>query len=257
MRTKSAVVAVGWGAVLCLTATTAPAAAAPRSVFVRAAQVEARKEVDEAAKKALKDKRDAVSTARKALEKTLKAELGKKREIWPPEKDEELYRLEEAEALAAADYEYRKIDPKAIGDGVENVRDAVEGKGLSNFKKDHVTLAASAQDADLVVEVLARRSQKELGAVVPSYCWVLFTIGPGGKTDAAAFAKIPPGYRAKRSFMSTAWKIAGPTPERPVFVFEGYNGGGTPLGCHGAAANSAAGVIDKFIEDNASTLASK
>lgn len=88
---------------------------------------------------------------------------------------------------------------------------AAQGKGLQAGKKDRITVAGSAAQADLVVEVLARRSQKQLGAVVPSDCWVLFSIGPGGKTAPARFAKIPVTYRA-RKFMLMAWKIASPTP---------------------------------------------
>jgi len=87
-------------------------------VLVSAAQVEARKDVDDATKAALKAKKDAAKEARKAKEKELKGQLGKKRDTWPPEKDEELYVLEEAEALARADYEYRKIDQKGLKDSV-------------------------------------------------------------------------------------------------------------------------------------------
>jgi hypothetical protein len=223
------------------------------AVYVAAAKVEPRKDVDDATKNALKAKRDAATKARKELEKKLKAELGKKRETWPPEKDEELYKLEEAEAIADADYEYRKIDPKAIGDAVEDLQRACEGKGMQAGKKDHVRLVSSPAEADLQVEVLARRSQKQLGAVVPSSCWLLFTIAPGAKMDAARFAAVPASYRVKK-WNLYAWKIASPTPERPAFMFEGYNGGQTSIGCHGAAANAASGLIDKFVEDNFTKL---
>ena len=40
-------------------------------------------------------------------------------------------------------------------------------------------------------------------------------------------------------------------------MFEGYNGTGTSFGCHGAAANAASKVIDKFIEDNQAQLGAK
>jgi hypothetical protein len=130
-------------------------------VFVTAARVEARREVDDATKKALKAKRDEAREARKGLEKQLKDELGKKRESWPPAKDEELYLLEEAEALAEADYEYRKIDPKGIADSVEDLTESIQGKGVAG-RKERIILAPSAADADLVVEVLARRSGKTL-----------------------------------------------------------------------------------------------
>jgi hypothetical protein len=226
------------------------------AVYVAAAKVEPRKEVDDATKNALKAKRDQTDKARKDLEKKLKAELGKKRETWPPEKDEELYRLEETAAIADADYEYRKIDPKAIGDAVEDLQRACEGKGMQAGKKDHVHLVSTPAEADLQVEVLARRSQKEIGAVVPSYCWVLFTIGPGARMDAAHFGAVPANYRAKK-FGLYAWKIASPTPERATFMFEGYNGGQSSIGCHGAAANAASGLIDKFVEDNYPKLAAK
>jgi hypothetical protein len=249
---------LGIGVAVCLAAAPAARAQSSMSVSISAAKVESRKEVDDATKTALKTKRDEASKARKALEKALKDKLGKKREAWPPEKDEELYRLEEAEALANADLEYAKIDPKAISDAVEDLSRACEGKGMQAGKKDHIAIAGSAAAADLAVEVIGRRSQKEFGAVVPSHCWVLFTIGPGGKTDPARFAKVPATYHPKNSILhAPAWRIAGPTPPKPVFTFEGYNGGGTPAGCHGAAANAASRAIDKFIEDNLATLTGK
>jgi hypothetical protein len=234
----------------------APAAdPVPLSVFITEAKVEPRPEVDDATKNALKKKREEAKNARKALEKDLKAQFGKKRETWPDEKDQELYVLEEAEALAEVDYEYRKIDPKAIGDAVEDVARAVEGKGLQAAKKDHVKLATSPADADVVVEVVARRAQKSLGAVMPSDCWLLFTIGAGERTSTQ-FGKIPATYRV-RKFMLPAWKVAGPSATKPNFTFESWNGGGSPVGCHGAAANAASGLIDKFVEDNQPTLTQK
>ena len=243
-------------ALMCLAATLLAADGPSMSVFVTAAKVEARPEVDDATKNALKKKRDEANKARQALEKQIKEQFGKKREAWPPEKDEELYRLEEAAAVADAAYEYRKIDPKEIGDAVDDVRGAAEGKGAQAGKKDRITIASSAAEADLVVEVSARRSKKQFGAVTPSDCWVLFSVGPGGRTSPARFAKIPVTYRP-RKFLMSAWKIASPKPEKPVFTFEGWNGGGTPFGCHGAAANSAAGLVDKFIEDNYASLKAK
>jgi hypothetical protein len=247
---------LGAGVAVALAAGAPAADQPPLAVSIAAAMVEERKEVDDATKNALKKKKDEASKAKKALEKQLKEQLGKKRESWPPEKDEELYRLEEAEAVAEADYEYRKIDTKAIGDAVEDLQRAAQGKGMQAGKKDRINVVGSLAEADLAVSVLARRSQKQLGAVVPSDCWVLFSIGAGGKLPAERFAKIPVSYRA-RKFGLSAWKIASPSGERPVFVFEGWNGGGSSIGCHGAAANSASGLIDKFIEDNYAALTGK
>jgi hypothetical protein len=235
----------------------APASDGPSmSVFITARRGAGRPEVDDATKNALRKNRDDAAKARQALEKQIKAQFGKKREQWPPAKDEALYKLEQAAAMANADFEYRKIDPKEISDAVEDLRRAAQGKGVQAGKKDRITIATSAAAADLVLEVAGRRAKKQFGAVVPSDCWVLFSIGSGGKVDAARFRKVPPTYRPKK-FMMTAWKIASPSPEKPVFTFEAWNGGGTPVGCHGAAANSAAGLIDKFIEDNHATLKAK
>ena len=237
---------------LCLAVSPAAEAAAdqpPLKVYVTAARVEARKDVDDATKNALKAKRDAAREARKALEKQLKDQHGKKRESWPPEKDEELYLLEEAEALAEADFEYRKIDPKGLADSVKDVAESIQGKGIAG-RKDRVALASSADEADLVLEVAARRSGKTLPTQLrPDRCFLLFNVAPGGKLDAERFAKVPASYRPKR-FGMFVWKIASPKPDRAAFTFESYNGGGNEFGCQGAAANAAAGAIDKFIEDN-------
>lgn len=245
-------------AVVALCVAVAPVAGAdgpvvPLKVFVAAAQVEARKDVDDATKKALKAKRDEAKEARKGLEKQLKDQLGKKREAWPPEKDDELYRLEEAEALAEADYEYRKIDPKGIADSVEDLTESIQGKGLAG-RKERIILASSAADADLVVEVAARRSGKTLPTQLkPDRCFVLFTVGSGGMGSAKSFARVPANYRPRKLGLF-AWRIAGPSESKPVFTFESYNGGTQEFGCQGQAANAASAAIDKFIEDNYAIL---
>jgi hypothetical protein len=232
----------------------------PLAVYVVGTSAEA-KDPDDATKKALKEKRQAATDARKALEKQLKDQLGKKRETWPPEKDDELYALEEAEALARADYEYRKIEPKQVTDAVNDIRKSVEGKGTAG-RKERVTLVGTEQDADLVLEVLARRAEKVLPTdLKPSWCYVFFSIGPGGKTPAKQFAKVPASYRIRKGFGWGIYKIAGPNASAPVFKFESNNqmtsGAWGSFGCHGSAANAAAAAVDKFIEDNYSILASK
>lgn len=245
-------------AMVALCVAVAPAAGAggpevPLHVFVTAAQVEARKDVDDATKKALKEKRDEAREARKALEKQLKDQLGKKRETWPPEKDDELYQVEEAEALAEADYEYRKIDPKGIADSVKDLVESIQGKGVAG-RKERIILAPSAAEADLVVEVLARRSGKTLPTQLkPDRCFLLFTVGNGGIGSAKSFARVPATYRPKK-FGLWAWRIASPKEGKPVFTFESYNGGAEQFGCQGQAANAASAAIDKFIEDNYAIL---
>jgi hypothetical protein len=230
----------------------------PMKVFVGPAQVQERKDVDEATKATLKAKRDETREARKALEKQLKAELGKKRDTWPPEKDEALYQLEEAEALARADYEYRKIELKGINDSVKDIVESLQGKGTAG-RKERVQVATSAAEADLVVEILARRGEKTLPTnLKPDWCFVFFNIGPGGKLDAARFAKVPANYRIRKGFGWGIYKIAGPTADSPVFKFETNNlmtsGAWGSFGCYGTAANAASAAVDKLIEDNQALL---
>jgi len=207
--------------------------------------------------KALAAKVRDADKARKELEKQLKAQFGKKREAWPTEKEDELYALEEALAVANVAYSYRKVEAKKIPDAIKDLTRAAEGKGMQAGSKKHITMAASAAEADVLVEVLARRNETNGGALAATDCWVLISVGPGGKTDKPLFAKIPSTYRAKTGFGTYAYKISGPTAERPAFVFEGYNGSGTAFGCHGAAANAASKVVDRFIEDNHAMLGAK
>jgi hypothetical protein len=222
-------------------------------VYVTAAKVEERKNVDEATKNALKARKDAAREARKAKENELKAAYGKKKEEWPPEKQEEFFVVDEAAALAEADYEYRKIELKGINDSVQDVIESVRGKGLAG-RKERVELVSSADEADLVVEVRARRSGKTLPTQIKAdRCYVLFTLGPGGRLDAEHFARVPANYRPGK-FGAAVYRLASPKPDSPVFLFESYNGGGSEFGCHGAAGNAAATAIDKFIQDNGALL---
>ena len=234
----------------------APAAGqTPMKVYVTAAQVQERKDVDDATKNALKARKDAARETRKAKENEIKAAHGKKKEQWPPETQEEFFEVDEAAALAEADYEYRKIEIKGITDSVQDVVESIQGKGLAG-RKDRVALASSAEEADLVVEVRARRSGKTLPTQLKAdRCYLLFSLGPGGRLDAERFAKVPANYRPGK-FGAAVWRLASPKPESPVFLFESYNGGGSEFGCHGAAANAAATAIDKFIQDNGALLAS-
>jgi hypothetical protein len=244
---------LGLGLAVVLGATAAAAEAPARSVFIAAGTFQPPPGDEKALAAKVKD----ADKARKDLEKQIKTQFGKKREAWPPEKEDELYALEEALAVANVSYAYRKVDAKKIPDAIKDLTRATEGKGMQAGDKKHITMAASAAEADVLVEVLARRNETNGGALSATDCWVLISVGPGGRTAKARFAKIPATYRAKTGFGVYAYKISGPTAERPAFVFEGYNGSGTSFGCHGAAANAASKVVDRFIEDNHALLGAK
>jgi hypothetical protein len=247
------IVAVALSLAAGVTGTSAQVDEAPMTLFLTAAQPEERKELDKAAEKAMKDERKEAEKARKDLEKQLKQQHGKDKDKWPEEAQEQYYLAEEVQAVADANYEYRKSDPEGVTDALEDLRESIRGEGVAGVK-ERVVLVDTPQEAQLVVEVRARRSTKNFGAVVPSNCYTLFAVGPGELLDAARFEEVPTNYRP-RKFGLAVWRISAPKPEDPTFVFESYNGyGRTAFGCHGSAANAAAAGIEKFVEDNHAIL---
>lgn len=213
-------------------------------VYVTAAQVP-RVAADDDARDALKLKRDQARQARRVLENELKEVYRGGRKSWPAEKEAEVYRLEQVEALADADYEYRKADPRAALQAASDIVASFQERQGANGGQ-RMTLTSSAAEADLVLEVAACRTGKSFPTQSrPDRCYVLFTLGAGGKMDPKQFGKVPADYRIKR-FGTRAWRIAGPTRDRPVFHFESYNGGGNEFGCQGAAASAASAAVAKL-----------
>jgi hypothetical protein len=216
-------------------------------VFVRAAEVQRMPMLDDW--DALKLRRDQARQTRRVLENELREVYGSSRKAWPAEREAELYRLEQAEALADADYEYRKADPRAAFDTAREIAEAFQERRGSD-RPGPIVLTTTADEADLVVEVAACRAAKSFPTQSkPDRCYVLFTLGAGGRMDPKQFSKVPLDYRMKK-FGTRAWRIAGPTRDLPVFHFESYNGGGKEFGCPDAAAHAASAAVDKFIQDN-------
>jgi hypothetical protein len=216
-------------------------------VFVKAAEAPRLSTPDDG--DTLKVRRDQARQTRRVLENELKEVYGSGRKAWPADREVELYRLEQVEALADVDYEYRKADPRAVFDTAREIADAFQERRGSD-RAGPIVLASTADEADLVVEVAACRAAKSFPTQSkPDRCYVLFTLGAGGRLDARQFSKVPTDYRMKK-FGTRAWRVAGPTSDRPVFHFESYNGGGKEFGCPGAAAHAASAAVDKFIQDN-------
>jgi hypothetical protein len=218
-------------------------------VSVTAVDLDASAGAEQETGTSLKLKRESVRQMRLGLEKRLKQEFGKDRASWPPEKQLELVRMEDAEALAQANYDYRRSDPRAAFEIARMMTETLDGRHAAG-KAEHVALADAEADADLVVNVAATRSAKTFPTQSrPDRCYVLFTIGPGTQMSAARFTKVPASYRLRKLGLN-AWKIAGPRPDAPVIYFESYNGGGKEFGCETAAASAACAAVDKFVEDN-------
>jgi hypothetical protein len=218
-------------------------------VAVTAATPEPRKDVDPALKKELETKMQATSKARRDLEKQLKSEYGKKEEAWPKDKQDAYFEAQEAEALAEADYEYRRINPEALADTAQDIRNSLSGKGAFQTRKDNVILVEAPADADIVVEVVARRSAKTLPTQLRAdLYYISFLLKPGGKMAADRFAAVSREYRFRR-FGQSAWRLQAPKPDAPVWRFDA-------LGQQrwSNAAGTAALLVNDFIEKNYGVL---
>lgn len=217
-------------------------------VYVGAAKVEPT-QPDKATKEKMKSAAEAADKARKELEKKLKDQLGKKREQWPAEQQDQLINAEEEAYKAAAAYHYLKLDPKAINDSSEDIKKKLAGKGMMSAQKKHVVQVASPEEADLVVEVVGRRSSKTLPTYLrPDNYWVCFTIAAGGKLDPARLGSIPRNWR-KQKWTSTAWKLHSYSAEEPYWTFEAYHSERWS-----DVADVASQLIDDFVEDHYAAL---
>ena len=229
---------------------TAQTADKAMKVHVTAAQVEARKDVDKETRKQLEAAIDAAQAKRKDLEKELKAQYGKKREEWPQDKQDLYYDAEEAEALAEADLAYRKVDPEGLSDTVEDIKRSLAGEGAAGAK-ENVIIVPNPEEAELIVEVVARRSGKTLPTQLRAdRYWVSFVIKAGPKLEATRFAAVPRTYRFKQ-FGRSGWRLQTPRPEAPFWRFDAYGDQRW-----GSAANTASVVIEDFVEKNYATMSS-
>ena len=241
------------GALLCfpLVPSAAPAQAAAdktMTVFVTAAAVPDVGKIDKATETKLLDALKVARQKRKDLEKTLKAQHGNKREAWPAEIEDQMYDAEETEALAEADWAYRKVKQEGLSDTAADIRKSIAGDGVAG-KKDHIALVDSAADAQLIVEVNGRRSgssgsQPGLMIVRDDLFWVSFVVKPGPKLPADRFAAVPRTYRLRRMGYQ-AWRLAIPRPDHPEWRFEAHS-----TQRWGAAANVASVLVEDFIGKN-------
>ena len=236
------------GAVLLPTVAAAQTTEKTMTVFVSAAAVTDVAKIDKATETRLLDAIKAARQKRKDLEKGLKAQHGKKRDAWPPDIQDQMYAAEEAEALAEADWAYRKVKQEGLSDTAEDVRKSIIGDGMAG-KKEHITLVGSAAEAQLIVEVNGRRSgssgaQGGLMALRDDLYWISFFVKPGPKLPVERFAAVPRTYRLRRAGYQ-AWRLSIPRPEHPEWRFEAHG-----FQRWGSAANVVSVQIEDFIGKN-------
>jgi hypothetical protein len=223
------------------------------AVFVTAAEVTDVVKIDKETEKQLLAAMKTTREARKALEKALKAQHGKKQEAWPPEARDRFEAAEEAVALAEADYAYRKVKQEGLVDTAEDIRKSIVGDGVAG-KKEWMRLVTSPGDAEVIVEVNGRRSgssgsQPGLMVLRDDQFWISVLVKPGPKLSAERFAAVPRTYRFRRAGYQ-AWRLAVPRPESPAWRFEAFG-----MQRWGAAANVASVLVEDFIGKNYEALA--
>lgn len=137
---------------------------------------------------------DAARDEVKALEKDVKQQFGKKREQWPADKRAAVEKAEERSAQALLTLRYLDSDPAGARDSAQDIRESLAGKGTAGVK-EHVRDVAKPEEADLVVEILGRRTVKGapepglIAALDDYYVWL--RISAGGRTDPARLGQVP------------------------------------------------------------------
>lgn len=149
-------------------------------------------------RKDLEVKARAAYDAMKAAEKEIKAQHGKKKEAWPKEKQEAFQELEDDRAEAEAALAYLDISPKGLSDSVQDIRESLAGKGTAGVK-EYAKVVDSPDLADIVVEVVGRRSAKsDPGLLRDNEYYVAMKISAGPRFDAARLGKIPSNIHWRR-----------------------------------------------------------
>jgi hypothetical protein len=180
----------------------------------------------------------------KDMEKGLKAQHGSKRKNWPEDAELQMLQAEEAIFLEMSEWDYRHTKPESLSDSVQDVKDALVGKGIA-AKREHIALASSREDAQLVVEIDGRRSDRKwtLNPADDDF-YVRVRISRGPKLPEAQFAAVPPMYRYRTAGVDIMrLGIAGPST--PYWRFESHG----MMSWH-MAGSGVANLVDDFINRN-------
>lgn len=205
-----------------------------------------------AMQKELEAKARAAYEARKAAEKELKAQFGKKKEAWPAEKQEAYRALEDDEAEADAALAYLEVDPKGLADSAQDIRESLAGKGIVGVK-EYAQHVDDPQQADLIVEVVGRRSARTNPEMLfDNRHWVAFKIKAAPNFDASRLGKVPPKY-AGGGLIRHSTKLHTWSAEEPYITLEVYQEGGR----WSAIGNVVADTLNTFMKDNYVTLKAK
>jgi pimeloyl-ACP methyl ester carboxylesterase len=195
---------------------TVMADAQPIRVFVTRVEAPAPPKPTEADRQAASAAYDVADKARKALEKTLKAQHGNKRDKWPAEAQASLADAEEARDRANADWQYR-VDAEPLDKfWASDIDQALTQSGLTG-RKEHITSVASENEAQLIVTLTGVRNPMAVINAAADRC-LTFLVARGPKVSAEQFARLPRVYRPRRA---QAKRLNGPSESAPFWRFEG------------------------------------
>src|SRR5262245_14122022 len=210
------------------------------TVFVTASDPAPHAKPTEADRQQASDAIKAAQTARKDLDKDLKAQFGNKKDKWPADAREKYAAAEEAEVRLNTDWLYRSGGSQPLPRNVPDLKDALQGIGLAG-KKENVVVVGSREEAQLVVEVNAVRTAGTSDAdTLNDQFWVSVLIKGGPKLTAAQFAAVSATYR-----YGEVVRLATPTEDSPAWRFEAT---GTFL--WSAPAKPLSRLIEDFIAKN-------
>jgi hypothetical protein len=194
---------------------TVTADAQPIRVFVTRVEAPAPPRPTEADRQVASTAYDVADKARKALEQTLKGQYGNKRDKWPADAQERLADAEEARDRANADWMYRAQAERLDKSWAPDIDRALTESGLTG-RKEHITSAASAEQAQLVVTVTGVRNPMAATNGAADRC-LTFVLARGAKLSAGQFARLPRAYRPRRA---QAKRLEGPSDSSPFWRFE-------------------------------------
>jgi hypothetical protein len=214
------------------------------TVFVTASEPASKAKPTEADRQQAADAIKAAQTARKDLEKDLKAKFGNKRDKWSADSRERYADAEEAEVRLNTDWLYRSAGSAPLSRNVPDLKDALQGVGLAG-KKENVVVVATREEAQLIVEINAVRTAGMSDAdPLNDQFWISVLIKQGPRLSAAQFASVPRTYRYPE-----VTRLAAPKEDAPWWQFEAT---GTFL--WSAPAKPLSRLIEDFIAKNRDTL---
>lgn len=193
-----------------------------------------------AAEADLRKRASAAGAVVKDLERALKPKYGNKRDLWPADQRLAWEKAQADRREADLVFEHLRNTQQEIDDTVEDIRNSLTGSGLMTQKKA-IRLAEAPESAEMVVEVLGRRSARSPNQPGPVWrdntFYLYLRLSPGPRGDAERFQRI------RHPWGGSAREIRGPAAGEPFWAIE-IQGDLRWL----IAADQAASALNEFVK---------